>query len=45
VKFNGRKRARCVAGGHVTPKIDEEFSTSTMVSLDTINCGMKCTFH
>ena len=36
VKFDGRKRARCVAGGHVTPKIDENDSTSTMISLDTI---------
>ena len=36
VKFDGRKRARCVAGGHKTPKIDTEDSTSTQVSLETI---------
>ena len=50
VKFDGRKRARCVAGGHMLPKIDEEESTSTMVALDTIKLaflaaelmGLKC---
>ena len=35
-KYDGRKRATCITGGHMTPKIDTEDSTSTIVSLDTI---------
>ena len=50
VKFDGRKRARLVAGGHMTEKLDKEETTSTMVGLDTVilaslaaRCkGLKC---
>jgi hypothetical protein len=36
VKFDGRKRARLVAGGHMTEKMDSEEVSSSMVSLETI---------
>ena len=36
IKFDGRKRARLVAGGHMTETLDTEQTTSIMVSLDII---------
>ena len=36
VKYDGRKRARLVAGGHMTEKLDSEEVSSSMVSLETI---------
>ena len=36
VKYNGRKCAWLVAGGHMTEDIDKELHTSMMVELDTI---------
>ena len=35
VKFDGRHRARCVAGGHVTPDLDEDLYAGT-VDLETV---------
>ena len=43
VKVDGRKRPRCVAGGHKTPKLDPEFSNITMVSLDTVHLAFLAT--
>ena len=45
VKFDGRKRARLVAGGHMTEKLDPEEVTSTMVSLDTIRLAFLAAQH
>ena len=50
VKFDGRKKARLVAGGHMTEKLEIEDVTSTMISLDSIKLlfiagelqGLKC---
>ena len=36
MKFDGHKRARLVAGGFMTPKLDTEDTYSSMISLDTI---------
>ena len=36
VKHDGRKRARLVAGGHMTPKLDKEDTTSTMITNESI---------
>ena len=36
VKFDGRKRARCVAGGHMTEPLHQEETYSSVVSLDTV---------
>jgi len=36
VKFDGRKRARCVAGGHTTEPLHQEYTYSSVVSLDTV---------
>ena len=37
MKFDLRKRARLVAGGHMTnPSIDNEYTLSSVVSLDII---------
>jgi hypothetical protein len=36
IKFNGRYRARLVAGGHMTPEIDIEESTSSTTSLEDL---------
>jgi hypothetical protein len=35
VKYDGRHRARCVAGGHVTPDLDEDLYAGT-VDLETV---------
>lgn len=37
VKFDGMKRAKCMARGYVMPIINVENSTSIVVSLDTMN--------
>ena len=36
VKFDGRKRARCVAEGHMTAPLHQEDTYSSVVSLDTV---------
>lgn len=36
VKFDGRKIARCVAGGHMTAPLHQEDTYSSVVSLDTV---------
>ena len=36
MKFDGHKRARLVAGGHMTPKLNTEDTYSSIISLDTI---------
>jgi hypothetical protein len=36
LNFDGRKRARLVAGGHIIQKLDTEETTSTMTSIDSI---------
>jgi len=35
VKFDGRRRARCVAGGHVTPNLTDDLYAS-VVNLETV---------
>ena len=36
VKFDGRKRARCNAGGHMTEPLPQEETYSSVVALDTV---------
>ena len=36
VKFDGRKRARCVAGGHMTDPLDTEATYAPVVTLDSV---------
>ena len=38
IKVDGRKRARCVAGGHMTAPLDPEEKYFSVVCLDTIRC-------
>ncbi len=42
IKYDGRKRARCVAGGHMTEKLDDNDKYSSVVSLDTIKMVFLC---
>ncbi len=42
IKYDGRKRARFVTGGHMTEKLDDNDKYSSVVSLDTIKMVFLC---
>ena len=39
VKFDGRKHARLVGGGHMTERLNVEDLTSSMIQVDSIRLG------